>query len=417
MKNILQKFTVPFSYPVCFTRKVFAVDNPLLASVLRPSSSGAARALVVVDAGLADATPGLARQIEGYFRARRDRLSLVRKPLVVPGGENAKNGWASVREIMIAAAAERLDRQSYIVAVGGGSVLDMAGFAASLIHRGVRFVRVPTTVLAQNDAGVGVKNGMNDGGAKNFAGTFAPPYAVIDDFEFLKTLPQREWVGGVAEAFKVAIIKDKPFFAYLCKHAAALSAREQSVMEKVVQKTAALHLSHIATSGDPFEFGSARPLDFGHWAAHRLELMSNFTLGHGPAVAIGIALDSTYAMLKGLLPESERAAILRGLSECGLPVWSPLLERPGARGEPDVLEGLEQFREHLGGALSVTLPAPVGAKREVHRMSLAQVKQAIALLSQQGGAASAPRRPFSHRIDREASSTQARPQQKRKPSV
>ncbi len=380
MKTILQKFSVPFRYPVCFTHHVFAADNPLLASVLRAPTSGVARALVVVDAGLADATPGLARRIEGYFRAHRDRLCLVRKPLLVPGGENAKNGWASVREIMMIAGAEHLDRHSYIVAVGGGSVLDMAGFAAALIHRGLRFVRLPTTVLAQNDAGVGVKNGMNDGGAKNFAGTFAPPYAVIDDFEFLKTLPQREWAGGLAEAFKVAIIKDKPFFAYLCKHAAALRARDQAVMEKVVHKAAALHLRHIASSGDPFEFGSARPLDFGHWAAHRLELMSNFTLGHGPAVAIGIALDSTYAMLKGLVPAGERDAILRGLSDCGLPVWSPLLERPGAHGEPDVLEGIEQFREHLGGKLCITLPAPVGAKREVHRMSLAAVKQAIDLM-------------------------------------
>jgi 3-dehydroquinate synthase len=382
MKTILQKFSVPFRYPVCFTRHIFAPDNPLLASVLRPPSSEPARVLVVVDAGLADATPGLLRRIERFFRQHRGRVALVRKPLVVPGGENAKNGWASVREIMIAAGAEHLDRHSYVVAVGGGSVLDMAGFAAALIHRGLRFVRVPTTVLAQNDAGVGVKNGMNDGGAKNFAGTFAPPFAVINDFEFLKTLPQGEWIGGVAEAFKVAIIKDKPFFIYLCKNAAALRNREQAVMERVVHKTAALHLRHIATSGDPFETGSERPLDFGHWAAHRLELMSNFTLGHGLAVSVGIALDSTYAQLKRLITPAERDAIVRGLAACGLPVWSPLLERVGAHGEPDVLEGIEQFREHLGGRLCVTLPAPLGAKREVHRLDLAAVKKAIRLLRQ-----------------------------------
>jgi len=260
----------------------------------------------------------------------------------------------------------------------------MAGFAAALIHRGLRFVRIPTTVLAQNDAGVGVKNGMNDGGAKNFAGTFAPPFAVIDDFDFLKSLPQREWIGGVSEAFKVAIIKDKPFFRYLCRNAEALRDRDQAVMEKLVHKTAALHLRHIASSGDPFEFGSARPLDFGHWAAHRLELMSNFTLGHGEAVAIGIALDSTYAMLKKLLPPAERDAIVQGLAACGLPVWSPLLERPGAHGEPDVLAGIEQFREHLGGRLCITLPAPLGTKVEVHRINLALMKKAIGLLRPAG---------------------------------
>ena len=382
MKTIIQKFSVPFRYPVCFTQGVFDPANPALASILTPQSSGHARVLVVVDAGLAEATPKLLRQIEAYFHAHRNTLTLVRPPLLVPGGENAKNGWGNVREIMTAAGLEHLDRHSYVLAVGGGSVLDMAGFAASLVHRGLRFIRIPTTVLAQNDAGVGVKNGMNEGGIKNFAGTFAPPFAVINDFGFLKTLPQQEWIGGVSEAFKVAIIKDKPFFRYLCKHAVALRNRDQAVMEKVVEKTARLHLSHIASSGDPFEFGSARPLDFGHWAAHRLELLSNFTLGHGPAVSIGLALDSTYAMLKGMIGPDERAQIVKGLSDCGLPVWSPLLERTNSAGDPDVLAGLEQFREHLGGKLCVTLPDPIGTKREVHSMNLALIKKSIAVLKE-----------------------------------
>jgi 3-dehydroquinate synthase len=381
MKTIFQKFSVPFRYPVAFTHGVFGPKNATLARILAKDRSGPrARTLVVVDAGLAEATPGLVRTIERYVHAHRATLELVCKPLLVPGGENAKNGWNSVREIMTRAGADHLDRHSYVVAVGGGSVLDMAGFAASLVHRGLRFVRIPTTVLSQNDAGVGVKNGMNDGGAKNFAGTFAPPYAVIDDFDFLKTLPQREWIGGVAEAFKVATIKDKPFFRYLCTHATALRDRDQAVMERVVHKTAALHLRHIATSGDPFEFGSARPLDFGHWAAHRLELLSNFTLGHGPAVAIGIALDSTYAMLKNFIAAAERDAIVHGLATCGLPTWSPLLDRANARGERDVLGGLEQFREHLGGELCITLPRPIGAACNVHRMNLAQINRAIELL-------------------------------------
>ena len=381
MKTILQSFSVPFQYPVCFTHDLFSPENMTLARVLKPSAAGAARALVVMDSGLVAATPKLERRIQQYFRAHKKQLALVRVPLVVPGGENAKNGWDTVREIMTLAGTEHLDRHSYLIAVGGGSVLDMAGFAASLIHRGVRLVRVPTTVLSQNDAGVGVKNGMNAGGAKNFAGTFAPPFAVIDDFEFLKTLPQREWIGGVSEAFKVAIIQDTRFFEYLCRNAAKLRDRNQAVMEKVVHTTAALHLRHIATSGDPFEFGSARPLDFGHWAAHRLELLSDFTLGHGPAVAIGIALDSTYAMLKKLITPAEREAIARGLAECGLPVWSPLLTRE-RDGRLDILAGLEQFREHLGGRLNITLPAPVGAKREVHTMDTALIKKAIHLLQE-----------------------------------
>jgi 3-dehydroquinate synthase len=381
MKTIHQAFSVPFRYPVIFTHGVFDPENSALAKTLaRGRLASPARALVVIDAGVAAARPALCREITRYFRAHGAALELVRAPLVVPGGEQAKNGWNTVRELMTLAAAEHLDRHSYLVAVGGGSLLDMAGFAAALIHRGLRFVRVPTTVLAQNDAGVGVKNGMNAAGAKNFAGTFAPPFAVLNDSDFLRTLPQREWIGGVAEAFKVAIIKDARFFAFLCKRAEALRHRDPRVMERVVHTTAALHLRHIATSGDPFEYGSARPLDFGHWAAHRLELLSDFTLGHGPAVAVGIALDSTYAMLKRLLTPAERQSILDGLAACGLPVWSPLLERPGADGQPAVLAGIEQFREHLGGRLCVTLPRSLGDKVEVHSISLPLMIKALALL-------------------------------------
>lgn len=380
MKSIVQKITVSYQYPVCFTRNVFDPKNPLLAKLLKPLPDGTARAIVVIDGGLVAVSPNMVRQVIRYFRAHRVKLHLVHAPLIVPGGEHAKNGWNGVREVMTLAGEAHLDRHSYVIAVGGGSVLDMAGFAASLVHRGLRLIRIPSTVLAQNDAGVGVKNGMNDGGAKNFAGTFSPPFAVINDFTFLKTLPQREWIGGVAEAFKVAIIRDSAFFAYLCRHAAALKARDQAVMERVVRKTAELHLRHIATSGDPFEFGSARPLDFGHWAAHRLELLSNFTLGHGLAVSIGMAIDTTYAMLQRLITPEEREAVIQGLKACDLPVWSPLLERLDGSGELDVFEGLEQFREHLGGKLCVTLPAPLGKGCEVHRMNRTILKRAIAML-------------------------------------
>jgi 3-dehydroquinate synthase len=373
MKVIREQFSVSFSYPVHFTRHVFAKDNALLASVL----SG--RVLMVIDSGVSDATPGLAQQIADYFHAHSGRISLAAPPLIVPGGEHAKNGWGGVREIMTRAARAHLDRHSHIVAVGGGCVLDMAGFAASLIHRGVRFVRLPTTVLAQNDAGVGVKNGMNEGGAKNFIGTFAPPYAVINDSAFLRTLPQGDWISGVAEAFKVAIIADKPFFQQLCALAPKLRKRNQAAMENVVCRTAQLHLRHIATSGDPFESGSARPLDFGHWAAHRLELLSNFAHSHGQAVSIGIALDSTYAMLKRMIPGTERSAILQGLTDCGLPIYSPLLERP------ELLEGIEQFREHLGGKLCITLPCPIGAKREVHTMAPRTIQAALSSLRLDNG--------------------------------
>ncbi|MFA7172387.1 MAG: 3-dehydroquinate synthase [Kiritimatiellia bacterium] len=380
MTTIHQKFTVSFEYSVHFTHHVFDLDNSLLAETMPSRPDGAARALVVIDSGVVAANPALLEQLNRWFASNAGAIELVKPPMIVPGGENVKNGWSSVREIMTYAGLEHLDRQSYIIAIGGGSVLDMAGFAAALVHRGLRLVRLPTTVLGQNDAGVGVKNGMNDGGTKNFIGTFAPPFAVINDFEFLKSLPFKEWVSGVAEAFKVAIIADCQFFTWLCENAQRIKERDQGVMEKLVYRTAQLHLNHIATSGDPFEFGSARPLDFGHWAAHRLELISNFSIGHGAGVAIGIAIDSAYAMLENRISQAEFTSIINGLQGCGLATSSELLGRLNSEGEPDLLEGLEQFREHLGGDLCVTLPNPIGSKIEVHEMNRDLLKEAIRMV-------------------------------------
>jgi len=235
-------------------------------------------------------------------------------------------------------------------------------------------------VLAQNDAGVGVKNGMNEHGMKNFVGTFAPPFAVLSDFSFLPTLAQRDWISGAAEAFKVAIIKDAEFFDFLCARAAALRQRDMTAMEALVRRCATLHLEHTRTSGDPFEFGSARPLDFGHWAGHKIESMSDYSVGHGQAVAVGISLDSYYAMRKGWISPGELDRIIGGLLECGLPIWTSYLCARCADGSLEVLDGLRQFREHLGGVLTVTLPDGIGRKREVHQISPALVEDGAGYL-------------------------------------
>jgi 3-dehydroquinate synthase len=302
---------------------------------------------------------------------------LMADPIIIPGGERAKNGWNIVRNIMTDIGSAHLDRHSFVIAVGGGSVLDSVGFAASIVHRGVRLIRIPTTVLAQNDAGVGVKTGMDEHGSKNFVGTFAPPYSVLVDYAFLPTLKDKYWKGGIAEAFKVAIIKDAPFFEYLESNAVALGERDSTVIEKVIKDTAILHLDHIRTGGDPFECGTARPLDFGHWSAHKLEVLSNYRLGHGQAVAIGIALDSRYAALSGLITDDEVTRIETAMKTIGLPVWDALLEARTDSGELQILKGLEEFREHLGGMLTITLPQGVGNRIEVHEVDVALLQKAI----------------------------------------
>ncbi|MDP2643302.1 MAG: 3-dehydroquinate synthase [Desulfobacterales bacterium] len=376
-----QRFAVPFDYPVYFTKDLFHPQNPLFAlAVDRYNEDRVHRMMVFIDSGVVQAMPHVPERIRAYIGARPANLRLEGSIQVVPGGEQSKNSWEYARQTIKAIADRRLCRQSFVVAVGGGSVLDAVGLAASLIHRGVRLIRVPTTVLAQNDAGVGVKNGINDRGVKNFMGTFAPPFAVLNDFQFLRTLSIEHWLGGVAEAFKVAIIKDRDFFYYLSRHATRLRARDEASMEETVKRCAILHLDHIRTTGDPFESGSARPLDFGHWSAHRLEALSDYDISHGQAVSIGMAMDCFYAFGLGLLSEKECDAIMDAFKESGLRIWSELLEQRTSTGDLEILKGIDDFQEHLGGELNVTLPDGIGKKVEIHQIDPVRVGEAISCL-------------------------------------
>lgn len=376
-----QHLSVTFDYPVCFTRGLFDPHNSLLSSVLTSTKEHRVHKVIVfVDSNLAEADPRLIPSIKEYFKTHAAVLSLVLTPLIVPGGNAAKKNWDTIRTILSVVDRARLCRQSYVMIVGGGSVLDMTGFAASIIHRGLRVIRVPTTVLSQNDAGVGVKTGMDTGDIKNFIGTFWPPFAVINDFDFLKTLRTEDWTGGIAEAFKVAIIKDAAFFRFLVKQAKALQARDEASMETLIRRCAKIHLDHIRESGDPFERQNSRPLDFGHWSAHMLETISNYSVGHGQAVSMGIALDSYYAEQKGALTRAETNTILQGLAESGLPLWHPLLEKREKRGKLALLDGLRRFREHIGGELSLTMPNGIGSSMELHDMDPAIVEEGIQFL-------------------------------------
>lgn len=370
MKIVRQQFSVPFEYPVWFGRDVFGKESDVFEQFLNPGRRQVKKILVFVDDGVALADSGILKKIETCFTSRPDVFSLMMPPQVVAGGEVSKRGWGQIQNVMMTIGNCHLCRQSYVVAVGGGSMLDGTGFAAALVHRGIRLVRVPTSVLAQNDAGVGVKNGMDEHNMKNFVGTFAPPFAVLNDFDFLRTLPDKYWFGGIAEAVKVAVIKDRPFFDEIASAAPKLRRRDEQAIERIVMRCAELHLEHIRSGGDPFETGSARPLDFGHWAAHKLEIKSGYTLGHGQAVAIGIALDCRYARNKGLISSAECDAVLRTLEGCGLPIVSPDLDE-------SVLAGLEEFREHLGGELCITLPKGIGGKVEVHEMDLPVLRELI----------------------------------------
>ncbi len=286
--------------------------------------------------------------MHAYFARHVERVDLVAEVVLLPGGEAAKQDPDALQEAQRLLARHHIDRHSYCLAIGGGAFLDVLGFAAATVHRGVRLVRMPSTVLAQNDAGIGVKNGINAFGQKNFLGSFAPPFAVVNDVSLLRSLNPRDRRAGMAEAIKVALIRDASFFDWLCDNSRALAAFEGPVVATMVRRAAELHLDHIETGGDPFEAGSSRPLDFGHWAAHKLEGLTHHALRHGEAVAIGIALDSLYSAASGWLPTHDAERVVTLIEALGLPTYHPALSQKTSTGELEVERGLAEFREHLG---------------------------------------------------------------------
>jgi 3-dehydroquinate synthase len=375
-----QGFAVRFEYPVVFCREALTPGDATLAwAIARREPDRSHRIFAVADAGLVSARPDLEDRLAAYARSEK-ALDLTGFH-VVPGGEGAKNDAALVPDLQRRFAAARLDRHAVVLAIGGGAVLDAVGYAASTTHRGLRVVRMPTTVLAQNDAGVGVKTGVNAFGAKNFIGSFAPPYAVVNDADLLRTLPLREARAGMAEAVKVALIRDADFFGWLEQNADELAHAAPEPLEALIRRCAELHLAHIATSGDPFETGSARPLDYGHWSAHKLEILSAHELRHGEAVAIGMILDARYAAQRGVLDPATFDRIRALLGRLGLPTYHPALAETSG-GRRAVLAGLQEFREHLGGALTITLLTGIGRAIEVSEVDEAEVASAIAWLAQ-----------------------------------
>ncbi|MEY4525956.1 MAG: hypothetical protein RIR57_1326, partial [Bacteroidota bacterium] len=333
--------------------------------------------LFVIDKGVTDIQPNLTAEIVAYFQTHSP-ADLAPEILVLPGGEVCKNDPRFYEEVIRALDEHGIDRHSFVACIGGGAFLDMAGYAAAISHRGVKFIRIPTTVLSQNDSGVGVKNSVNYLGKKNFLGTFAPPVAVFNDYIFLESLGERDWRSGIAEAVKVSLIKDISFFTWLEVNADAMNQRDKTVMIEQIYRCASLHMQHIA-SGDPFELGSARPLDFGHWAAHKLEYLSDFKIRHGEAVAIGIALDSVYSHLMGYLTKEEVDRILDLLQKLGFAIFHPALAE---NDKVNLTNGLNEFREHLGGQITITLLEKLGKGVEVHEMDFETIKKSVDYLAQ-----------------------------------
>jgi len=372
-----RSFAVAYTHRIRFTRDVFDPGNSVLRDVLEADRDAPNRAVVFIDSGVAEAWPDLEAAVRGYAAAHPDLLSIAGEVAVVAGGERAKNDWSDYQRVTAAIDDSHICRQSYVFAIGGGAMLDAVGFAAATAHRGVRLIRFPTTTLSQDDAGIGVKNGINAFGKKNFLGTFRLPWAVINDESFLATLSDRDWRSGFSEAVKVALLKDAAFFRHIEAVATHLGRRDEATAAPIIRRSAELHLDHIALGGDPFELLNARPLDFGHWSAHKIEQLSGFRIKHGEAVAIGLALDVLYSVASGRLAPSEADRILSCLARIGFALYDGVLED-----RERLMDGLEEFREHLGGRLTITLLEGIGRPVDVHEVDRNRMCESIDRLAE-----------------------------------
>ena len=370
-------FSVPYVHRLRCTADVFGAQQDILADVLEPSGERLPRVQFWVDEDVARARPHLVEEIRTFCDSHAHRVQRVGNVQVVPGGEAIKNDVHVLEQMLKVFHVSDLDRRSYVVVIGGGAVLDAVGFAAAIAHRGLRLVRLPTTTLAQADSGVGVKNAVNLFHKKNWIGSFAPPWAVINDASLLTTLSDRDFICGFSEAVKVSLLKDRALFDSLCRSAQQIRERDMAVALPIIKASALWHLQHITAGGDPFEALEARPLDFGHWSAHRLESMSEFSVRHGEAVAIGVAIDSVYSSLVHGLPREDALRVVQCLRQLGFTLAAPALKDRHA-----LFAGLEEFRQHLGGRLTLTMLRGIGDPIDVHTVDRQKMQQAMAEVSE-----------------------------------
>jgi 3-dehydroquinate synthase len=368
-----RSFCVPFVHRVRFTTDLFGTEQKALADVLIPSAAERPRVQFCADANVLARQSGLERKVADFCQRYSDRIVRVGGIEPVRGGEQVKNEMRGIERLLKVFHEAALDRHSYVVVIGGGAVLDALGFAAAIAHRGLRLVRLPTSTLSQGDSGVGVKNGVNFFREKNWLGSFSVPWAVINDTRLLESLSDRDFVSGFSESIKVSMLKDAALFEDLCRSAPRIRRRDLTVAIPLVRRSALLHLDHITEGGDPFEMRDARPLDFGHWSAHKLESLSSSRLRHGEAVAIGVAIDAVYSSLECGLSTQEVDRVLRCLSDLGLALDCRELDDTEA-----LFQGLEEFRRHLGGRLNLTMLRGLGNPVEIHEVNHSLMRQSIA---------------------------------------
>jgi 3-dehydroquinate synthase len=273
-------------------------------------------------------------------------------PILIPDGERFKN-LTSVGRIYDALVKARADRGAAIIAVGGGVVGDVAGFAAATYLRGLPVVQVPTTVLAQVDSAIGGKVGVNHPLGKNLIGAFHQPSAVLVDLDVLETLPRREFRAGLYEVVKYGVITSRALFEQMEAQLPALFAREGSALLPVIAESCRIKAEVVGQ--DERESGLRRTLNFGHTVGHALEAVTKYRrFRHGEAVAYGMLAAADIAVSRGVMPSADRDALASLIAKMGpLPAVADL-------DGPSLLEVIARDKKVVAGKLHFVLPAGIG---------------------------------------------------------
>ena len=352
-------------YPIVFAEDLFGEGNTTLAETLRAATgSERPRVMLVADMNVVQRTEGLGTRIGRYVQAHG--IELAGQTVVLSGGEKVKcDGMQSAMRVASAAIDAKIGSNGCMLVLGGGTVLDVAGWAASQARGGVKLVRVPTTVAAMVDAAYAGCAALDVAGVKDALRVRSVPAAVVVDLAFADTILDGVWRAGFSEAVRIAAVSDAPLARKLASLAGPYASRDRAAMEETVRLSVAARRKK-------------GPTGFALWSALRLEAMSGYKLPHGYAVAIGIAVDATYAQLKGLVGEDVRDSLCGMLEACG--AMDGAMHSRHLLGQTEaVLKGLDAWRLSTGGD-AIELPGGLGKRAVDEKPDRETMKQALNML-------------------------------------
>jgi 3-dehydroquinate synthase len=311
-----------------------------------------------------------AERISQWLSAHVSKLQKI----VLPAGESSKS-LPTAFHLLDWLAQSGIRRRDIIVAVGGGAIIDTGGWVASIYMRGISYLNVPTTLLAQVDAAIGGKVAVNHNTAKNLIGGFYAPDAVVSCTDWLSTLDSRQFRSGLAEAIKMAVISSGQLLAFIEQHLESLAALDPRCLQSLVHAASVIKCGLVER--DPYEVDLRRTLNFGHTVGHAVETVTGYgPVLHGEAVAYGMAVAIRVARARGVLAPSIAARIVAILRSVGLPV--ALGDLPAVPEEEDVIRALEKVRQVRDGSLRFVLPTGIGRALIVDDVCDDEIRSALA---------------------------------------